>query len=238
LEPKRQKTLTETFNFDDFVSQLSTEISIVSPPELYPINKQGMAGRFCKQSSRIPISGKNFPDMRLNDENITPMGEHLVTLFENEEKAFHLLYAVSGAGKTRAIFDMAMHNKIFVTYIECMPAADESQGCVKMEPTADTNFGDLDKRIKESFATLTIERARVEAERFIAQDFTARLLYLVILKKRVEGLTSREYLLSQIDGGRQSIAKIKLRLISYETFELESIFKSALEYLKVNNLLG
>jgi len=59
--------------------------------------------------------------MRLNDKEITVMGKHLVTLFENKEKAVHLLYAVSGAGKTRAIFDMAMHNKIFVTYIECIP---------------------------------------------------------------------------------------------------------------------
>lgn len=247
MEPKQQKTLTETLNFEDFVSKLSAEVTVVSPPELYPINKQGIAGRFCKQSSRIPISGKSFPDMRLNDKKITPMGEYLVELFENEEKAFHLLYAVSGAGKTRAIFDMAMHNKIFVTYIECMPAADESQGCVKMEPTADTNFGDLVERIKEINVRTddehdNIENAmklfRVKAKHFIAQDFTARLLYLVILKKNVEGLTPREYLLSQIDGGRQSIAKIKLRLISCETFELESIFKSALEYLKVNNLLG
>jgi hypothetical protein len=63
---------------------------------------------------------------------------------------------VSGAGKTRAIFDMAMHNKIFVTYIECMPAADEVE------------------RIKESFTKLTIERVRVEAKRIITLDFTAR----------------------------------------------------------------
>ena len=179
--------------------------------------------------------------MRLNDKEITPMGEHLVTLFENEENVCYLLYAVSGAGKTRAIFDMAMHNKIFVTYIECMP---ESKAHEKMEPTADTNFGDLVKRINEvyegehGYMEEAMKSFRVKAKCLIAQDFTARILYLIILKKRVEGLTPREYLLSQIYGGRQSIAKIKLRLISYETFELESIFKSASEYLKVNNLLG
>ena len=108
--------LSEPFDFDGFIEDLSTKVTIPSLPELYPINKQDIAGRFCKQGSHIPISGKNFPDMRLNDKEITPMSEHLVTLFENEEKAFHLLYAVSGAGKTRAIFDMAMHNNIYRMY--------------------------------------------------------------------------------------------------------------------------
>jgi hypothetical protein len=176
--------------------------------------------------------------MRLNDEEIIPMGEHLVTLFENEEKACHLLYAVSGAGKTRAIFDMAMHNKIFVTYIECIPAAGESKVFEKMEPTADTNFGKLVEKIKECFATLAIELARIEAKRLIALEFTARVLYLVILKKRVESLTPREYLLTQINGGQESIAMIKPYLKSFETSDLETIFMHALRYLKVNNLFG
>jgi len=88
---------------------------------------QGIAGRFRKLGSRIPISGEDFSDMRLNDKEITVMGEHLVTLFENKQQVFHLIYAVSGAGKTRAIFDMAMHNRIFVTYMDCIPEADESK---------------------------------------------------------------------------------------------------------------
>src|SRR5437762_3356931 len=87
--------------------------------------------------------------MRLNDKEIIPIGKYFITLFKNKEKAFYLLYAVSGADKTRAIFDMAMHNEIFVTYIEYMSAADKSQSCVKMEPTADTNFGDLVERIRK-----------------------------------------------------------------------------------------
>jgi hypothetical protein len=118
-----------------------------------------------------------------------------------------------------------------------------------MEPTADTNFGDLVERIREiSVKTegdrdrdnieYAMELFRVRAKHLIAQDFTARLLYLVILKKSVEGLTPHEYLLSQIDGGRKCIAKIKSYLKSSETSDLENIFKLALEYLKVNNLLS
>jgi len=63
--------------------------------------------------------------MRLNDKNATDMGRELVELCKNKKRAFQLLYAVSGAGKTRAIFDMAMHEDgIFVTYIECRPSTD------------------------------------------------------------------------------------------------------------------
>src|SRR5436190_2065197 len=123
---------------------------------------------------------------------------------------------------------MAMHNEIFVTYIECLPAADESKAHKKMEPTADTNFQNLVVRISEIKVNPGSEDAkesfRLEAQRFIAQDFTARILYLVILKKRFESLTPCEYLLSQIDGGRQSIALIKTYLKSFETSDLETIF--------------
>ena len=142
MEPKRQKTLTETFNFEDFVNKLSAEVTVVSPPELYPINKQGIAGRFSKQSSRIPISGQDYPDMRLNDKNITDMGRKLVEICRNKKRAIQPLYAVSGAGKTRAIFDMAMHeNGIFITYIECRPSSGENN--VVLEPTLDRNFAQL-----------------------------------------------------------------------------------------------
>jgi hypothetical protein len=175
LEPKRQKTFSKPLDFEDFVNQLSNKVKVYSPPQLYPESKQGIAGRFCKPGSYIPISGEKFPDMRLNDKSITGMGKKLVELCKNEKRAFQLLYAVSGAGKTRAIFDMAMHEDgIFVTYIECRPSTDVKS--IILEPTLDRNFAQLVSSIEDVFARMTIETARSETKRLITLEYAARAL--------------------------------------------------------------
>jgi hypothetical protein len=214
LEPKRQKTLFETFNFGDFVNQLSNKVEVYSPPQLYPESKQNIAGRFRKPGICIPISGDDFPDMRLNDKNATDMGRELVELCKNKKRAFQLLYAVSGAGKTRAIFDMAMHEDgVFVTYIECRPSSGEKS--IILEPTLDRNFAQLVSSIESEFARTkisNIEHAREESRRLITLEYAARVLYLIILSKKFENITPRDYLLAQINGGQKCITKIKAEL--------------------------
>ncbi|CAG8470689.1 11402_t:CDS:2 [Funneliformis mosseae] len=223
IDTKPKKRLRSVINLRDLkelIAEIKENVAIVPPPELYPKSAKDIAGRFSKEGSRIPITGKKFPDMRLDDKFISPMGDRLIKLCK-DENMFHLLYAVSG--KTRAIFDMAMHNEIFITYIECLKRKDEIAG---LEPAADANFGELVVRITEIFEKKPINLAVLEANRLIALEFTARVLHFILLKENIENLTPRDYLLAQINGGQNCIANIKLYLISFEftTAEMEAIF--------------
>ncbi|CAB5390881.1 unnamed protein product [Rhizophagus irregularis] len=169
--------------------------------------------------------------MRLDETLSNAMGNKLIKLFENNETAFHLLYAVSGAGKTRSIFEMAMHNKFFVIYMECRGSMDEDRAF--LDPTHDINFAELDERISE-ILSLSENEFRSKAKHLIALEFTARVFYLILLLERNEGnLTPRDHLLAQIGGGQTCIAMIKMYLKSFKTAELESVLRIALEhYLK------
>jgi hypothetical protein len=171
--------------------------------------------------------------MRLTEQLVTPMGQKLTSLFEEKKVFFQMIYGVSGAGKTRAIFDMA--RSLFIIYIDCAPPRDETMAY--LEPTNDTNFSDLVEKVNSSFTELPIDKARIRANYLIALEFIARVIYLILLKKVVRDLNPQQYLLAQINGGQVCIAKIKYSLVSYEfdIDDLKSIFRIALEYL-VNDL--
>ncbi|PKY49897.1 hypothetical protein RhiirA4_253332 [Rhizophagus irregularis] len=80
--------------------------------------------------------------MRLDNECTTDSGKYLLGKLRDTREGFYLLYAVSGAGKTRTIFDIAMNNDgIYVVYMECRTADDGS--LIQLEPTKDRNFKDL-----------------------------------------------------------------------------------------------
>ncbi|CAG8587821.1 1995_t:CDS:10 [Rhizophagus irregularis] len=119
-------------------------LKIVPTPELYPDSEQYVAGRFYK--SKIPISGKDFIDMRLDNECTTDSGKYLLGKLRNAREGFYLLYAISGAGKTRTIFDIAMNND---------------------EPTKDRNFKRLVDSIRSAFSNHNYERAREESKHLI-----------------------------------------------------------------------
>ncbi|RGB27283.1 hypothetical protein C1646_819865, partial [Rhizophagus diaphanus] len=229
--PKRRKRFVHNQeDLEKLISEIQGNVIVGPPPELYPELSRNIAGRFHKEGSHIPISGKNFPDMRLNEQSVTPMGQKLTSLFKEKKVFFQMIYGVSGAGKTRAIFDMA--RSLFIIYIDCAPPRDETMA--SMEPTNDINFSDLVKKISGCFADMPIDKARIKAGYLIALEFVARVFYLILLKKLVMDLSPQQYLLAQINGGQTCIADIKYRFASYE-FEiddLESIFRISLRYLE------
>lgn len=123
---KRKK---DTPTLESLIVDLGEKILLDRPPDLYPI--PNIAGRFHKRD--IPISGREYVDLRLDVES-TEIGKDLINKLKVESKACYLLYAVSGAGKTRAIFDLSMNeNDIYVVYVECRPLSDISNR--EFEPT-------------------------------------------------------------------------------------------------------
>ena len=229
-EPKRRK---DTPMLESLIVDLGEKISLDNPPVLDPISN--IAGRFHKRN--IPISGKNYVDMRLDDVETTDTGRELIDKLKNETRACYLLYAVSGAGKTRTIFDMSMNeNGIYVVYVECRPSSDISSNR-NYEPTMDRNFAQLVAMIESAFGSCNDSinnSARAVAKRLIILEYTARILYLILLKKKFPDITPRDYLLSQFNGRQECIAIIKGSLMPEYTFnELEVIISSALRYLKV-----
>lgn len=227
-KPKRKKDIP---TLESLIVDFEEKIPLDRPPELYSISN--IAGRFYKRD--IPISSKEYVDMRLDVET-TDTGRKLINNLKNETKACYFLYAVSGAGKTRAIFDMSMNeNGIYVVYVECRPSSDINRN---YEPTADRNFAQLVASIGSAFGPYndTINNsAREEAKRLIILEFTARVLYLILLKKKFPGITPRDYLLSQLNGRQECIASIRneLRLFGCDFDDLISIISSALKHLKV-----
>jgi hypothetical protein len=125
--------------------------------------------------------------MRLTEQLVTPMGQKLTSLFEEKKVFFQMIYGVSGAGKTRAIFDMA--RSLFIIYIDCAPPRDETMA--SMEPTNDFNFSDLVKKIDDCFTDMPKDKARKKAGYFIALEFVARVFYLILLKNVVKDLSPR-----------------------------------------------
>src|SRR3954452_5793268 len=177
-KPKRKKDIP---TLENLIVDLGEKIPLDRPPELYPI--PNIAGRFHNRD--IPISGREYVDMRLDVET-TDTGSKLIDNLKNETKACYLLYAVSGAGKTRAIFDMSMNeNGIYVVYVECRISSDISNR--DYEPTADRNFAQLVTSIKSAFGPhndVINNAARAEAKLLIILEYTARILYLILLKKK------------------------------------------------------
>ncbi|CAB4423714.1 unnamed protein product [Rhizophagus irregularis] len=223
--PKRPKIVP----FGDVFEKLK------EPPELYPDSEQHVAGRFYK--SKIPISGNDFIDMRLDNECTTDSGKYLLGKLRDTREGFYLLYAVSGAGKTRTIFDIAMNNDgIYVVYMECRTADDGS--LIQLEPTRDRGFAILVKSISSAFSNHNYERAREESKHLICLEIAARIFYLILLKEKFPNIKPRDYLVAQINGGQESILTIKDELrLEYENVDLVSIIESALKYLK-DKLVG
>jgi hypothetical protein len=101
---------------------------------------------------------------------------------------------------------MVMHNEFFIIYVECRKSMDENRA--GFESTPDTNFAELDKRITE-ILSLSEDEFRLKAERLIALEITARVLYLVLLLERSEdNLTPRNYLLAQINGDKHALQRL------------------------------
>ncbi|RGB31295.1 hypothetical protein C1646_263545 [Rhizophagus diaphanus] len=92
-------------------------------------------------------------EMRLDNECTTDSGKYLLGKLRNAREGFYLLYAVSGACKTRTIFDIAMNNDgIYVVYMECRTADDGS--FIQLEPTKDRNFKRLVDSIRSASQTI------------------------------------------------------------------------------------
>jgi hypothetical protein len=105
----------------------------------------------------------------------------------------------------------------------------------------DRNFAQLVASISSAFGPYndTINNsAREEAKRLIILEFTARILYLIFLKKKFPNITPCKYLLSQLNGGQKCIARIRneLRLFGCDRDDLASIITSALSLLKGNKI--
>ncbi|RGB35590.1 hypothetical protein C1646_113203 [Rhizophagus diaphanus] len=125
---------------------------------------------------------------------------------------------------------------IYVVYVECGPLSEVSNR--EFEPTADRNFAQLVSSIGSAFGQyndIINYYARDEAKRLIILEFTARILYLIFLKKKFPDITPRDYLLSQLNGGQECITSIRneLRLFGCDFDDLISIISSALRHLKV-----
>jgi hypothetical protein len=68
------------------IADIEKHVTVASPPELYPKSAKDIADRFSKDRSCIPISGGNFPDMRMDETLSTAMGNRLIELFKNNGK--------------------------------------------------------------------------------------------------------------------------------------------------------
>jgi hypothetical protein len=183
-EPKRKK---DTPTFESLIFDLGEKIHLDRPPELYPT--PNIAGRFHKRD--IPISSSNYVDMRLDVET-TDTGRVLINKLKNVTQDCYLLYAVSGAGKTRAIFDMSMNeNGIYVVYMDCISSSENSNW--NLEPTMDRNFAQLVASIQTAFNDSINNSARTEAKRLITLELlhgfsisffskrSSRILHLVTI---------------------------------------------------------
>jgi hypothetical protein len=69
----------------DFVTELFKGITVAYPPQLYLIPSKILL----VPSTNQDISGNNFPDMRLNDKNITDMSKKLIEICK-KEKMYYL----------------------------------------------------------------------------------------------------------------------------------------------------
>ncbi|GJJ78316.1 hypothetical protein EMPS_10675 [Entomortierella parvispora] len=233
LPVKRPRVVPLTWDF--WLKKLHSTVEIGDPPELYPENLQKKVGRFRKATSQVPFSGESFVDLRLNDQP-SDMGEKL-----NQLCTFNLVYvifAVSGAGKTRSIFDVAMQEKsrVFLMYIECNDGkASHGEG---FEPTRDRNFIRLCQELTDINMNigLSSEVGQAQAYRLIILEYTSRIFHLALLFDKNKDLTPRGYLLSQLNGGQQSITEIKESLSQLDSQTLRALFAMAFNRLKVTLL--
>ncbi|RUS19891.1 hypothetical protein BC937DRAFT_86768, partial [Endogone sp. FLAS-F59071] len=216
LLSKRRKTGLELWNY--WYDFLTSTVNVHAPPELYPESAQELAGRFRKSGVFLPFSGKSSVDMRL-DERPTPMGQRLIELLQKTNN-FNIFLSFSGAGKTRAIFDVAMQNRgVFLMYIECKVK-------VVGGPTGDRNFAQLYEMI-EALDDITGHEGKSEVRRLISLEYTSRIIHLILLISQDKNVTPRSYLLSQLNGGQESILEIK-SLLNIESKEnLNWLFREA-----------
>ena len=112
-------------------------------------------------------------------------------------------------------------------YIECVPLSDE-----RRYSTKDRVFGELYTRMNQ-INDLASTGGQHEANRLVALHFVSRIILLILLLDKYPNLTSREYLLSQLNGGQDITISImtRLHLIDYESPLM--IFGEALNDLKV-----
>ncbi|CAG8657254.1 4935_t:CDS:2, partial [Paraglomus brasilianum] len=199
----------------------SKVMNIHAPPKLYPESAQELAGCFCKSGGFLSFSGKSSVDMHL-DEHPTPMGKKLVELFQKTNN-FNILISFSGAGKTQAIFNVAMQNRgVFLMYIECKVE-------VVGEPTSDCNFAQLYEDIETVDNTTGLQNndGKAEACHLISLEYTSWIFYLILLIRKIKDLTPHSYLPSQLNSGQESIAEIKSSLNIESKGNLDKLFQVA-----------
>ncbi|KAF9201189.1 hypothetical protein BGZ49_008578 [Haplosporangium sp. Z 27] len=204
---KRYKTARQLWDF--WHKHLLSNVEVKTPPELYPSDQQELLGRFRKTGSLVPFSGSEFVDMRL-DYTPTVMGQKLSKICK-ERPLVHVLFAVSGAGKTRSIFDIAMQNSgVFLMYIECtLGTVDYAESSTALEPTGDRNFMAL-------YNTL------------VAADDK----YGLKEPHKFKDLTPSDYLLSQLNNGQNCIKAIKTCLCCLTEEELSILFQKSVSTIQ------
>ncbi|GJJ78300.1 hypothetical protein EMPS_10659 [Entomortierella parvispora] len=230
LPSKRSRLVQHTWKH--WLKELHSTVKIGDPPELYPIHLQECVGRFRKAGSQVPFSGTDFVDLRLNDRPCD-MGKELTKLCKFT--TVHVIFAVSGAGKTRSIFDVALRegSSVFLMYVECNDGSPLFSGD---EPTGDRNFMRLYWRMQHLAVTtgLSTKNGQAEADRLIALEFTSRILHLILMFEKKKDLTPRDYLLSQLNDGQQSIMEISNCLDELDYDTLRIFFEMAFARLKAS----
>jgi len=133
------------------------------------------------------------------DVETTDTSRKLIDNLKNETTACYLLYAVSGAGKTRAIFDMSMNeNGIYVVYVECRPSSDIMNR--DYEPTMDRNFAQLVASIDSAFGpyndTINFQNIKISDTSKFGQLTISDINGQIIFKDSIK-LNSNKYYITK-----------------------------------------
>jgi hypothetical protein len=187
------------------------------PPPFDPVRQGKLLGPFNKPGVQLPFSSLGI-DLRLLGikEGPTLAARKIIDNLNDlrAETAVYMgcLLGVSGCGKTRTLFDVAQDH--FLVLIECVPLGEE-----RFEYTRDKNFGSMVKDIDRLEKNKDFQE---HAERRIMIEFLARFLFLRGLFKLKPDLTPLEFLLTQLNGGQESIASLvnELRLVSYDNLSI------------------
>jgi hypothetical protein len=190
------------------LTKLTSKIKVIPPPDVKPADLQAILGRFHKQGVDLPFSGEEV-DPRLLDDYITPVAQEMIKSLQRTEKHFILL-GKSGDGKTRAIFDVA--REFFTIYIECVPEEDE-----RKDITKDQLYGQFARDVELLIKNVSNEEDRFDiVEKRFLIELASRLLYLRLLTKHFPNVTSQQFLVSQLNGGKTMTEGIRFFLQKHE----------------------
>ncbi|KAJ1565078.1 hypothetical protein HK096_004658, partial [Nowakowskiella sp. JEL0078] len=185
----------------------------------YNDEDQRRIGRFKKDDVSIPFSDGRA-DPRLADWK-TKSGRLLCQTVKSQK--IISLVGVSGAGKTRSIFDIA--DETWLIYYECV---HEYQTHL-FSPTRDKNYQTMYKKIAK-IEDLKSEKGLSEARRLIHVDLASRVLFLAlwIQKYGNNSESMRKHLLCQLNGGQTVVKRIATSLGNENLTTLEQIFQDGI----------